>query len=304
MAKKTFTTSGFGEKFTSDPKPIMGPDGQFNVTKIGGRPRTLYQHLILYSWPKFLIIVLFFYLSINALFALTYQLVGIEHLSGIPRGTVYTNYLYCFFFSIQTFTTVGYGAIAPIGIGANIVATIEAVSGILAFALVTGMLYGRFATPNTRLRFSKNVLVVPTEGGKELHFQFVNERQEMLLHPEIQVLVKLNEKTANTYVRRFYELPLRINKIVFFPLNWRVVHVIDENSPLFEMTQGELLEKEVELLILVQAYDNVFRQTVYAWSEYTSTNFLFNARFLPAYGSDNTGQTIMNLDDIDKFELV
>jgi len=70
------------------------------------------------------------------------------------------------------------------------------------------------------------------------------------------------------------------------------------------MTQRELLEKEVEILILINAFDNVFRQTVYTWSEYTSTDFLFNARFLPAYGSDDTGQTIMNLDDIDKFEMI
>lgn len=304
MAKNIFSTSGFGEKFTSDPKPIINADGSFNVTKIGGRQRTLYQHLISYSWPQFLSLVLCFYLAINAVFALAYQLVGIEHLSGFPVGSVYSNYLYCFFFSVQTFTTVGYGNISPVGIGANIVATVEAMGGLMGFALITGLLYGRFSRPNTRMRFSKNILVVPGEKTNELHFQLVNERHDVLIHPQIQVLLKINEKTPEGTQRRFYELPLRISKIVFFPLNWRVVHEIDENSPLFDLSEADLLEQEIELLILLNAFDNVFRQTVYSWHEYMAKDVVFKARFISAYSTDKTGQTILNLDDIDTFEML
>ena len=167
---KTYSTSGFGEKFSTDPKPIINPDGSFNVTKIGARPRTLYQHLVSYSWPRFLALTLLFYLAVNVFFALIYFFLGTEHLNGIPAGDALSDFLYCSFFSVQTFTTVGYGHIAPIGMATNIVATIEAMSGLMGFALITGLLYGRFSRPNTRIRFSKNMLLVPVNAAFELHF--------------------------------------------------------------------------------------------------------------------------------------
>ena len=299
---KTYSTSGFGEKFSTDPKPIINPDGSFNVTKIGARPRTLYQHLVSYSWPRFLVLTLLFYLAVNVFFALIYFFLGTEHLNGIPAGDALSDFLYCFFFSVQTFTTVGYGHIAPIGMATNIVATIEAMSGLMGFALITGLLYGRFSRPNTRIRFSKNMLVVPVNTAFELHFQLVNERKDVLLHPEAQLLVKLNEKNDEGIVRRFYNLKLRISRITFFPLNWRIVHEIDEDSPLFGLTQEQLLEQEAEFLILLNAFDNVFRQQVYTWHEYKAGDLVFNARFLTPYETDKSGQTFMDINAIDRFE--
>ena len=81
---KTFSTSGFGEKFSSGAKPIINHDGTFNVTKIGSRKRTLYQRLVSFSWPRFLGFTLLFYLLVNVIFALTYYGIGPENLNGIP----------------------------------------------------------------------------------------------------------------------------------------------------------------------------------------------------------------------------
>jgi inward rectifier potassium channel len=298
---KTFSTSGFGEKFSTDPKPILNEDGSFNVTKIGAKPRTAYQHLVTYSWPKFLLVALLFYLAVNAVFATAYYILGVENLTGIPQGDALSNFLYCFFFSIQTFTTVGYGHIAPIGMTANIIATIEALAGLMGFALITGLLYGRFSRPNTKIRFSKNVLIVPEKKVNELHFQLVNERKDVLIHPHVQVLVKLNNKTKNGITRQFFDVKLRINKIVFFPLNWRVVHEINEDSPLYALTEKDFKEREVEVLILVHAFDHLFRQTVYTWHEFTAKDVVFNARFLTPYETDKTGQTVMDVDNVDLF---
>jgi inward rectifier potassium channel len=299
---KLFSTSGFGEKFHSDPKPIINQDGSFNVTKIGARPRSLYQHLVSYSWPRFLLLALAFYLAVNAIFALVYFLLGAENLDGIPEGDAWSDFLYCFFLSVQTFTTVGYGHIYPIDLVTNIVATIEAVTGLMGFALITGLLYGRFSRPNTKIRFSQNMLITSTKTHRELHFQVVNERKDVLLHPQAQVIVKINEKTAEGIQRRFYELELRISRIVFFPLNWRIVHVINKDSPLHNLSQTDYNERELEFLILLNAYDNVFRQNVYKWHEYMANDVVFDARFITPYETDETGETFMNIANIDKFE--
>jgi inward rectifier potassium channel len=299
---KLFSTSGLGEKFNSDPKPIIDDYGSFNVTKIGARQRTLYQYLISYSWPKFLLVALLFYLAVNTLFAAVYFTIGVENLNGIPEGDAWSDFLYCFFLSIQTFTTVGYGNIAPMSLTTNIVATIEAMAGLMGFALITGLLYGRFSRPNTKIRFSKNILVVPEKAQNELHFQLVNERKDVLLHPQVQVLVKVNEKSPTGIVRRFYNLDLRISRILFFPLNWRVVHEITPESPLYELDQKDYEEKELEFLILLNAFDHLFRQTVYTWHEFMAQDVVFNARFVTPYETDESGETLMNIDNIDQFQ--
>lgn len=194
---------------------------------------------------------------------------------------------------------VGYGHIAPMGMVTNIVATIEALSGLMGFALITGLLYGRFSRPNTRIRFSKNILVVPLQPQNELHFQMANECTDLLLQPEVQVIIKLNENTPDGVVRRFYELKLRIGKIVFFPLNWRAVHEIITDSPLYYLSREELTEREAEFLILVHAFDNVFRQEVFKWHGYMAHDLVFYARFMVPYKTDASRETSMQFDDID-----
>lgn len=301
---KTYSTSGFGEKFSGKVKPIINPDGSFNVTKIGASPRSIYQHLISYSWPRFLLLALSGYLTVNFIFALIYVAVGVEHLSGIPQGSTGQNLLYCFFFSVQTLTTVGYGQIAPMGIATNIVATTEAIVGLMGFALITGLLYGRFSRPTARIRFSKNILLVAEPAQPELHFQLVNMRKDVLLHPEIQVIVKFNESTEQGVVRRFYNLNLRIHRIVFFPLNWRVVHEINEGSPLFGLSHEDIVQREVEFLILAHAFDPVFQQQVYTWHSYHAAQLLKNARFTTPYHIDESGHTVLPINNIDLVEML
>lgn len=148
------------------------------------------------------------------------------------------------------------------------------------------------------------MLVVPESEQKEFHFQLVYERQDVLIHPHLQVLIKMNEKTPSGFIRRFYELDLRISRIVFFPLNWRVVHEITVDSPLYGLTQNDYQEKELEFLILLNAFDHVFRQHVYAWHEYMATDVVFDARFITPYETDESGETILDIDNTDQFQKI
>ena len=128
----------------------INKDGSFNVKKIGAITgvKDLYQHLVTMPWPKFLLIVVITYFSLNLLFAVAYYFIGIEYLQGLEADTFIQEFLGCFYFSTQTFTTVGYGAVAPVGVVTNLVASLEAMVGLLSFALATGLLFGRFSKPN------------------------------------------------------------------------------------------------------------------------------------------------------------
>ena len=154
---------GLGFKYEGNEKRNVNKDGTFNVEKIGsvGGVRDLYQHLITISWGKFLLVLLLTYTVLNALFALIYFSIGPESLKGINISDGFRGFMSCFYFSAQTFTTVGYGVISPQGLLTNFVASFEAMLGLLSFALATGLLFGRFSKPNAKFAFSDNILLSP-----------------------------------------------------------------------------------------------------------------------------------------------
>lgn len=300
MAKKT-NRSGFGEKYDAKTKRVINADGSFNVLKLGAEKQSLYQYLIGISWLKFTLWVVGFYLVFNSLFATIYLLAGVENLTGLEHKTGIDAFLNCFFFSVQTFTTVGYGAISPTGMFTNIVATLEAMIGLMGFALATGLLYGRFSKPTHSIRFSKNALVVPNKGNKELHFQIVNTKNHLLMDLEATLLAKVITNTNGTFQREFYELDLLVPSIRFFPLNWRLVHRITPSSPLCTSDGKSLMNQDLELLVLIRAYDSTFNQTVRARYSYTWDEIIENAKFERAYETNKEGDTIMDVEKIDAF---
>lgn len=299
MARKTNQT-GFGEKYNTSTKRVINTDGSFNVIKDGAEHRSVYQYLIGIGWGKFMLIVFCFYLVFNSAFALLYMWAGIENLTGMRADSNWEAFWEAFFFSVQTFTTVGYGAISPTGFYTNLISAIEAMTGLLGFALATGLLYGRFSQPRHSIRFSKNAVIVNNKGQKEFHFQIVNTKSHVLMELDARVLVKVVDRSKSGFDRNFYELKLVVSKIIFFPLNWRISHIIDEKSPLYEADSQKLKDKDIEVLILINGYDSTFNQNVRARYSYTYKEIICNARFAKAYETNPEGDTVMDIDKIDE----
>jgi inward rectifier potassium channel len=303
MAKKVIDP-GFGEKYTAQTKRIINPDGSVNVvrrnTEVG--IRDLYQYLINMRWRYFLLLVILFYLFVNLLFSGLYYLAGIENLKGIPDGRILLQFLNVYFFSVQTLTTVGYGGILPAGIPANIVASIEAMSGWLFFALTTGLLYGRFSRPVSRILFSRNALIVPGEKFNRLMFRIVNQRSNMILDLKAKVLVMFIDKSNGQHNRQYFNLALERSEVSFFPMNWTIVHEINEDSPLFRKSAQELAALETELLILVNGFDDTFNQILHTRYSYRHEEFIWGARFKRAYEIDAEGNVVVDMVWLHEFE--
>ncbi len=130
---------------------------------------------------KFYGTLFIFYLSINFVFACIYFLIGQAQFQGMIGVTPWETFKESFFFSTETFTTVGYGRVNPTGDAANSVAAIESMLGLLSFAIATGLLYGRFSKPKAFLLFSKNALISPYKGGTGLMFRFVTYKDHHTL---------------------------------------------------------------------------------------------------------------------------
>ncbi|HWD89238.1 MAG TPA: ion channel [Mucilaginibacter sp.] len=286
-------------------QPLIKPDGSINVRRRGlpfFRPYDNYHKLITMSWSKFWLLILLCYCVINVLFAFIYMGIGIQNLNGAEGHTLYEHFWDAFFFSAQTISTVGYGHISPKGMATNSVAALESMMGLLAFALATGLLYGRFSRPSAKIVYSKNLLVSPyLENNRGLMFRLANLRRTTLIDLEIEIIFSFNEDVNGKILRRFYQLELERKKVSILTMNWTIVHPLDEKSPLRDMTQDDLQRTQASFAILLKAFDDTFSQTVHTRTSYQHHDIVWGARFKPAFDRDDDGRLVLDLSKISDF---
>ncbi|MGY5352591.1 ion channel [Wenyingzhuangia sp. IMCC45533] len=297
---KILKDPGIGYKSNSKAQRII-VNGQSNVKHVH-RKKTiddLYTYLINIGWLRFFAYVLLGYVLINMLFAILYLSVGIQQFRN-STGSVLEDFTRLFFFSAQTITTVGYGVIAPKGIVAGILSSLEALIGLMSFSFITGLLYGRFSKPKAKIQFSKNILVREFEEGRAIMFRVMNNRTNLMIEPELNAVINITEKNElGEFNRMFYQLSLQRNKIMYLPTMWTVVHKIDKESPLAKYTNEELQELEVEIYILFKYHEEAFNQTLYQLHSYDFSNLKVNHKFGDSYFFDEDGFTVIDHEKLD-----
>jgi len=266
--------------------------------------RDTYTHLLEMPWAKFILFLFLAYFSLNVLFAVIYYFLGVENLIGADRGGVFLDLMSCLYFSSQTFTTVGYGTISPKGIPVNLIASIEAMVGLLSFSLATGLLFGRFSKPNLKLVFSENALIsdYPKNNGKGLMFKLANKRNSVLLETNIQVIATYNI-TENDQIKRAYSrLELELSEVKMLPSQWTIVHPINEESLFSQFTIEEMIDKKLELLVLVKSVEETYGLPVYARTSYKAEEIIENANFNKSNTTGEDGSIIIDLDSINDYK--
>lgn len=305
FSRTTERELGFGSTATTQGR-MMNRDGAINARRSGGRRSdNVYHHLVTMSWGLFSGLIFLFFGVLNVGFALLYVAIGVEHIGGIEPGGPVHNFVESFFFSTQTLTTVGYGRVNPTGWTTNLVASFESLFGLLSFALISGLLYGRFSRPTARILFSENMLRSPFKDGHALMFRMANGRKSELIETEVTVILALNQDDStgkNQVVRRFHSLDLEIAKIPFFTLSWTIVHALTEKSPLFGFSEKDLETANAEFLILVKGVDDTYAQAVHARHSYTSEELLWDAKFSPIIAKDRRGRPEVLLKKLSEFE--
>ena len=301
---------GFGSVVSGESRQrLLNRDGSFNVARDGlsfWESLNLYHSLLTMSWLKFLSFMTVFYIVVNALFALAFLLCGESALAS-PAGEVFGgNFRRAFFFSVHTFATIGYGNISPVGLASNLIVTFEALCGLLSVALLTGVIFARFSRPTANILFSEHAILAPYRGITAFEFRLTNSRSSQIIELVANVLYARFEDSNGKMIRRFYSLALERDKVTFFPLSWTIVHPIDEQSPLFGLTQEDLVKENAEFLVLLTGIDETFSQTVHARSSYKADEVVWNARFADIYNRDSDTETltidVRRLDMIERMD--
>jgi inward rectifier potassium channel len=271
---------------------LLNKDGSFNVHRRGLRFWTqlnAYHTLLTMRWWKFNLMLVFFYVLFNLLFAFAYLLCGPGALHGDANNTPFLQALY---FSIETFSTIGYGNITPTTQTANAVVAMEAFTGLVSVAMATGLLFARFSRPTAEIIYSRHAIMAPYLNKTAFMFRITNARQNQIIDLRASVVLSRFEQVDGHAQRKYHTLALERDTVAFFPLAWTVVHPIDRNSPLYGWDATMLKASSAEFLILLTGQDETFAEQVHSRTSYTSDELLWNVRFVTMYEKSTQGVTI------------
>jgi inward rectifier potassium channel len=305
---KAENNTGFGTNSQNYGGRFINKNGNANIQKVGiGFLEGISWYHTMLKIPrwKFFFIIILFYFIVNLFFASIYMLIGVENLKGVSSISKIDKFGEAFFFSIQTFTTVGYGNISPSGFLASFVAAVEALSGLLSFAIATGLFYGRFSKPNAFIKFSENALIAPYKEGTALMMRLAPHKNTNLTDAEafvtVGILIDENGVTSN----KFYNLPLEMSKINSLTLSWTLVHPIDEESPLFNLNQSDYKNTIGEILVYIKTFDDMYSSTVAKRTSYTFNEVVYGAKFSPMYSKNESNtKTVLHLESLNSFTRI
>ena len=298
---------GLGGRMSErSPSRLLNHDGSFNVRRnqLGPlHPYNAYHTLLSLPPRQLLVLVASGYFGANLVFAALYWLAGPGALAGASRSPL-ARFEDCFFFSVQTLATIGYGKLVPDTRVANALVAIEALVGLLGFAILSGLLFARFTRPTAKIQFSDNALIAPYGDGWALMFRLVNLRNHDLTDVHATVsFARWADDDDGVRRRQFDQLDLERSFIIFMPLHWIIVHPITARSPFRGFTEERLLAANPEVVCLISGHDETFAQTVHAKTSYDGHDIRWGARFRDMYLADSDHVAI-DIRRLHQFEAV
>jgi inward rectifier potassium channel len=264
--------------------------GQVEFVKVNTdawRWRDVYRWLLGLSWPQFALFVGAVYIGLNLLFAALYSIDP-----NSVAGRTSTNwFLDCFFFSVQTLATVGYGHMYPQTLYGHLVSTTEIMTGIFLIAVMTGLIFVRFSRPIARVLFSRSIVIAPLNGKPTLMVRIGNENHHSMVEAEFRIMFSRDQQLLEGGdFRYFYDLKLHFDRITVFPAALTLRHEIDEQSPLSGATPESLEAERALFFVSVVGIDPVIAAAVQTQKDYTWRDLRFGERFVEIYTQHGGGK--------------
>jgi inward rectifier potassium channel len=284
------------------PLTVRDPGADYEIRIVGDRPnllRDFYHSLLRRPWWFTITVISTAFLVTNALFALLFLAVG-----GVARAQP-GSFRDAFFFSVQTMGTIGYGAMYPESAAANAVVVAEAITGLTLTALATGLVFAKFSRSTARMVFSRYAVIHPRNGVPTLMFRLGNQRGNQIVDAQMRVVMIRTERMPEGGT--FYpmiDVPLTRQRALSLSRSWNALHLIDDRSPLAGETPESLIQKEIELQVLVVGLDDITMQQVHAQHRYYAKDVLWGHRLADVLSETSDGHLLLDLRRFHEVEAI
>jgi len=251
------------------------------------------------SWTRFLLSLTFVYLMLNVLFAGLYLLdpasIGAE--SGAAFATAFA-------FSVQTMSTIGYGAIHPLTPYGDLIVTIEAAVGMLAVAFATGLMFAKASRPRSSVLFSRPMVLTTINGQRTLMFRVGNARGNEVVEANINVTALVDEVAPEGHsLRRLIDLDLVRSRTPVFTLSWSVMHPVDDQSPFANTRGGEDLGRIRAVIVTIMGHDATYGETTHSRHIYhPRLDLAFDHHFVDVISQLSDGRLMVDYNDFHRIE--
>jgi inward rectifier potassium channel len=280
---------------------VTAENGAQQIRTGSSKWKDTYHVLIETSWTQFVLLMLLCFLVLNLFFGVLY-FIGPENGIGNINKNSFAEH---FFFSVQTFATLGYGFWYPISAYANVIMTLESFAQVILIALATGLVFSKFSIPSANVLFCNQVVIGTVNGGKALRLRLANARGNQIVEAKVTVTLVMNEISAEgEFMRRLIDLELDRSSSPLFALSWLITHKIDENSVLFGMSNDDMHSKEVHLIVSLIGIDGTSSQTIHSRHFYTTNQIICNARFVDILKEGETGRRFLDFKNFHSIEMV
>jgi inward rectifier potassium channel len=279
-------------------EPAAAPQYQIRVLGARSTPlRDFYHSLLRKSWRFLFAVIGVVFLVVNALFAAAFAAVG--GVANARPGSLVD----AFFFSVQSFATIGYGAFYPQSAAANALVVVESLAALILVALATGLVFAKFSRPTARIVFTRQVVVSPVNGQPTLSFRIGNQRGNRIVDAQIRVSLTRTEKTGEgkTFYRML-DLPLTRDRALSLSRSWSVLHTIDDASPLYGATPASIARDEAELQVMVVGFDDTTMQAMHASHTYMTADIVWGARHADVLTEEPNGDLTLDLGNFHRLE--
>ena len=257
-----------------------------------------YHRLLSLSWVHFFLYSAGIYMAVNLIFAGLYMIQpgGIEN---IDPNSFWDH----FNFSVQTISTIGYGNMYPTSTYTHTIVFIQVFIGVLNLALATGVFFAKVSLPTANMIFSEKALITSYDQKKSFMIRVANTRSNQIIDAKVYLTLMRKEKTKEGVdMRRFYDMKVVRKHTPLFSFSWTIIHIINEESPLYGWSAEELANSETEFIVTLMGIDGTYSQTIFDKYFYNSSEIHWGGQFSDILYTDNNGVTKINYDQFHKIQ--
>src|SRR6266513_3053515 len=166
----------------------------------------------------------------------------------------------------------------------HMVSTVEIMTGIFLIAVMTGLIFVRFARPIARVLFSRSMVVGPLNGKPTLMVRVGNENHHSMVEARFRIMYTRDQQLVEGGdFRYFHDLKLHFDQLTVFPAALTLRHEIDEHSPLHGATIESLEAERALFFVSVVGIDQVIAVEVQTQRDYSWRDVEFGRRFAEIY---------------------